>query len=254
MRPAVHIFFGLTLCAFCDAGCASDGVPFELRSGPELAESNRTISIFGFFRDGALTVAAEPSLGPKPWSFLGDACDVAYGPTLVRANPRLARTTDDYARSNGITDELLAVFAPAAEGAMIMSVSMSGQVTIDDAGAEPTAGPPPSSPPRGGGGRGHRGGGGTMPSGSSHRHAVDHEAIELSASFYAVGVERSVAIAETRYVGPSTEAAWKAFSTKLATALPGATCRAGRWRAPPSNARWGRGPLQGASKVALTSA
>ena len=64
-----------------------------------------------------------------------------------------------------------------------------------------------------------------MPSPPGRSRAADRGAIELSASFYAVGAERSVAIAETRYFGPSTEAAWKAFSVKLAAAVPSATCR-----------------------------
>jgi hypothetical protein len=228
MRPTVHILFCLALAlhAAC-AGCASDGVPFQLRSGPEFAESNRNISVFGLFKEGSLTANADAALGPKPWSFLGGGrCEAAYG-ALVAANPSLAKTTDAYVRDNGITDDLLAVFAPAAEGAMIMSITMAGHVTIDDAGTETPPAAPPSAPSPGGGGHGHRGGGGgpTMPSHASHARQDDRGAIELSASFYAVGAERSVAIAETRYVGPSTEAAWKAFSAKLAAAVPGTTCR-----------------------------
>jgi hypothetical protein len=228
MRLTVQFLFCLPLSAACSAGCASDGVPFSLRSGPEFAESNGTISVFGLFKDGALTPNVATALGPKPWSFLGaSGCEAAYGAALVGAHPSLAKTTDDYARNNGVTDDLLAVFGPAAEGELIMTVTMAGHVTIDDAGTEtPPASQPQSSPSRGGGGgHGHRGGGGTTPSPPDRSHAVDRGAIELSASFYAVGAERSVTIAETRYLGPSTEAAWKAFSAKLAATVPSATCR-----------------------------
>jgi hypothetical protein len=228
MRLTVQFLFCLPLCAVCNAGCASDGVPFSLRSGPEFAETNRTISVFGLFKDGALTPNADTALGPKPWSFLGaSGCEAAYGAALVGAHPSLAKTTDDYARNNGVTDDLLAVFGPAAEGELIMTVTMAGHVTMDDAGTEtPPAAPPQSSPsPGGGGGHGHRGGGGgTMPSAPGRSH-VDRGAVELSASFYAVRAERSVAIAEARYLGPSTEADWKAFSAKLVAAVPSATCR-----------------------------
>jgi hypothetical protein len=227
MRLTVHFLFCLPLCAACNAGCASDSVPF-LRSGPEFAESKGTISVFGLFKDGALIPNTDTALGPKPWSFLGGGrCEAAYGAALVGARPSLAKTTDDYARNNGVTDDLLAVFGPAAEGELILTVTMAGHVAIDDAGTETLpAAQPQSSPSRGGGGgHGHQGGGGTMPSLPGRSHEVDRGAIELSASFYAVGAERSVAIAETRYVGPSTEAAWKAFSAKLAAAVPKATCR-----------------------------
>jgi hypothetical protein len=226
MRPTLHLSFFLALSAACNVGCASNDAPFHLRSGPEFAETDRTISVFGFFKDGELTAETKASLGPKPWSFLGgDGCDIAYA-ALVGESPRLAKTVDDYVKNNGITDDLLGVFGPAAEGAMIMSVIMAGHVTIDDAGTETApAATPPSSPARGGGGgHGHRGGG-AMPSHTGRERSVDHGAIELAASFYAIGAQRSVALAETRYVGPSAEAAWKTFSTKLAAAVPGATCR-----------------------------
>jgi hypothetical protein len=226
MRPTAHLRFCLALSAASATGCAPDGVPFHLLSGPEFAEADRTISVFGLFKDGELTAETQTSLGPTPWSFLGgNGCDVAYA-ALAGKSPTLAKTVDGYAKNNGITDDLLAVFAPAAKGAMIMSVIVAGHVTVDDAGTETTpAPPPPSSPSPGhGGGHGHRGGG-TMPSRSTRERSADRGAIELSASFYAVGAQRSVAIAETRYVGSSPEAAWKTFSTKLAAAMPGATCR-----------------------------
>lgn len=227
--PPLLSFFAL--CALLETGCASDGVPFRLRSRPGFADNDRTISVFGFFKDGRMSSETEGALGTKPWTFLGsDPCDLAYAPALIGMNPGLATTVDDYTRANGITDDLLELFAPLARGEMIMVVTMAGHVAPEGDGhtEPPPSAPPTASPPtrRGGGGRGHRGG--SAPP-SSRPSTVDRGAIELSASFFSVNLRRSVAIAETRYVGPSAESAWKTFSAKLGAAVPGATCRGWNW-------------------------
>jgi hypothetical protein len=177
-----------------------------------------------------MSAETNAALGPKPWAFLADGpCDAAYGPSLIGINAGLATTVDEYVKANGVTDDLLELFAPAARGEMIVFVAMAGHVIAadGDAGTQAPPATPPPTPRGGGGGRG-RHGGGSMPAHAGHR-AVDRGAVEWSASFYSVPLRRAVAIAETRYTGTNADSAWKAFSTKLAASLPGATCSGWNW-------------------------
>jgi hypothetical protein len=85
------------------------------------------------------------------------ACEIAYGRAFLRTHRALADAVDDYARSNGVTDDLVAEFAPLAKGDTIMTFMMAGESLLrNDAGA---SAPPPMSqqPARARGGRGRRG-------------------------------------------------------------------------------------------------
>src|SRR4051812_15584214 len=96
-------------------GCSGEEAHFEVRYAPEFTQRQISSSIFGLFKDGSMSGDAWGALSPKLSSWLGSrACDVAYDSGLVKKSRVLAYAVDDYVRNNGITDDLLAEFAPRA--------------------------------------------------------------------------------------------------------------------------------------------
>ncbi|HEX7602148.1 MAG TPA: hypothetical protein VF316_11105, partial [Polyangiaceae bacterium] len=153
---------------------------------------------------------------------------VGFGEKLQSANPQLFTSTEESAKSEGITDELLKAFAPMAGSDEIMVVYVHGK----------THAPPKSAgnKPRqvalqmgGMGGMGRGGGGmgrgqGRQSHGPSTPAAKPADDLEISASLYSVRDGRVLARASMVYSGPSFANAMKLFVGKLATVMPGSTC------------------------------
>src|SRR5207244_3335524 len=119
-------------------------------------------------------------------------CEVAYGDKLLTTAPGLSSAVDDYARANGVTDDLLDRLAPMAKGDTIMILTIAGRPPqpIGDKGAQVSS-PAPSQPMM----RGRRGLAGGMPSGSSETlPRTDNNVFEMSASLFSIRLHRSVAM------------------------------------------------------------
>src|SRR5262249_1056360 len=68
-------------------GCASEDAHFEVQSAPDFRSQGVSLSVFGVFRDGRMSVDAWDQLGPKLSPSFGNAmCDVAFGKRLLESN------------------------------------------------------------------------------------------------------------------------------------------------------------------------
>jgi hypothetical protein len=192
-----------------------------------------SVSVFGVYKDGLMSADAWSELAPRLRSALAGAgdpsCAPFYGDALVRGDRALVSAIDDEARSEGPTDALLDLFAPAATGDAILLVSVAGHPPRKKAKATTAD----VSPPVSGGGGLHRSRGvnaGADPnamSGSqaSRGHeAVDHDAYEVSVSLFSVRDHRPVAIVAMTYTGASVDEALAAFVEKVRTELPAMRC------------------------------
>ncbi len=171
-------------------------------------------------------------MNPEIWEELGppfaaalhrEACGIAVGGAMRVSNPQLFGAIDGVARADGITDELLAKFAPAAQGDAILVIVMSGRLpkkAADAADGAVGTTTTTAAQMRGGGG-----GGRPRPQGPPGPQAqVDRNFLELSASLYSKKMRQSVAMVEMVYKGASETEAFTQFTEKLAAAFPGATC------------------------------
>ena len=196
--------------------------------------------MFGVFRDGQMSSEAWGSIASRISPALGSPrCDAAYSEPIVSSNGPLWSAVEDYARDNGPTDELLAQVAPAANGDLILVLTVAGRVPTHapaSTGGASMSTSAPSMGGRGGMGGGRGGGGGAGMSGnrgphdsSSSRGSAD--ALDLSASLFSVSAGRSVALVAMEYSGASADEAVSEFAARLGQTLHGATCAGWNWDA-----------------------
>ena len=212
------------------ASCADDKTHFDVRYAPGFERHGVSISILGVFKDGRLSPDAWDEVLPKLSPALGsNPCPAAFGPALFRSNAAFAEAVDDYTMANGMTDELLGEFAPAAKGDLILTLVTAGASTLaGDAGPPPSSTPQPPPQMRTRGGRG-RGGRGPSPGSPEHARSPDRGGLELSASLYSVRLHRSVALLSMTYSGRQLDEAIVNFRQELAKEFPGATCAGWNW-------------------------
>jgi hypothetical protein len=119
-------------------GCAEDKTRFDLRYAPGFQRQGVSLSVFGVFKDGRLSSdASDDALGKLAPALGTIPCQAAFD-GLADAKVELADATSDYAMAEGVTDELLDPFAPAAKGDFILTLAMAGKGALGaDAGAEP---------------------------------------------------------------------------------------------------------------------
>jgi hypothetical protein len=206
-------------------GCGSDSaIPVSVKFVSDFAPHRQAVSLLGVYRDGRMSADAWDLLAENVSSAFGAMrCDAAYD-AWTRSDPALAAAVDDYARADGPTDALLAEIAPAASGELIVVLSMNGQVRQRQTG---DAGAAQSSAPAAGGlqARGRRARGARRNSGPLPAEAeTDGNRLELTATFYSVRQERSVAQMDLHYAGESLNEAAAVFGRKLAQVIPGAPC------------------------------
>jgi hypothetical protein len=182
-----------------------------------------TVSVLGVFREGRMSPETWEDIGARFSTALGRGqCPVAYDAKFVTDKPDVADAVDEYARANGITDDLIAELAPAASGDTVLVITVAGRplsATHPDAGpGGPTSAPIASQ--RGMGRRGSTMGGG----GAMARYAVDRNAFEMSASLFSVREHRSIAMVSMGYSGQSGAEALQKFVAKVRESFPGLSC------------------------------
>ncbi len=190
------------------------------------------------YRDGQLSTESWSSLAPRISPALGAArCDAAYVAPIAPDHAALWSAVEDYARSNGPTDELLAQLAPAANGDLILVVTVAGKVPEHHKAQASGDSPPPPTPTMGGrggmgGGRGGgMGGGGGRPGRESFGSGASADALDLSASLYSVAEGRSVGLIGLEYSGATADDAFALFAAKVAQVLHGTRCVGWNWDA-----------------------
>jgi len=222
-------YFGLVVVL--SVACAQTDAQFNVEYAPGFSRSGSSVSVFGLFKDGRMSPESWAELGPKLAASLANGpCEIAYGDDLVKTKPGLSSAADDYTRANGLTDDLLNHFAPAARGDVIMTFSVSGTTKQPVATASSEPPKATSSPPsrRGCGSRGRRR---SQAAPNERRNAGERNALEVTATLFSIALHRSVAVVQMTYSGSDTEEGLRKFSERLAASLPGSRCIGWNWAA-----------------------
>jgi hypothetical protein len=217
-------------------GCSD--AQFTTRYAPTFSRAPHKVSMLGVYKDGRMNSDVWEQIGPGLTASLGGQCGPGYD-TLVASNPSLSGAIDDYARANGIGDELLDQLGPAASGDLIMVVTVAGQVTQKGSDLPDTSavsGGAPGGSMSGGSkyrGMGPTGGATRGPTGAMRRNRAltDGASFEMSASLFSVSEHKSVGMVALAYSGPSVDEAVKKLADRLGVELPGSTCTGWDWGA-----------------------
>ena len=217
--------------------CAPDA-NLEANFASGFVPARRAVSVFGVFKDGQLSADAWEAIGPRLSPAFGARfCEPGYGSALRSSASSVASAIDDYARDNGMTDDLLAQLAPAAKGDLLVVVTFAGQLPVppkSDLGGGHDGSPVTTSS---GGGRGAMGsaphGGGRSGAHGPSRAPTpeDTNELDVSASFYSVAERRSVGIVAIAYKGTTVDDALSRLSARVQHELPAATCAGWDWTA-----------------------
>lgn len=217
------------------AGCGADAA-FEVKYASDYSPppARATVSMFGIYRDGRLSPESWAEYGGRlPASLHGEGCDVAYTEALHASNPALFTSLDDYARANGVTDELFEQIAAKAKGDLVMMLQMYGRPPRTAGRRHPM--PKGTLAQLGGmGGAASPGGGGAasqpIPPLPDKPEAGP---LEISGVLYSVRLHHVVVQIRLTYRGASVDEAFQKFNEKLEASLPGASCRGWSWDAKP---------------------
>jgi hypothetical protein len=237
----------LAACATTDEGQPQAAIA----PAPDAAKPG-SVSVFGIFRNGRMSPEAWEDFGKiLSTPFSEGICQAAYDVVFTDANPELAAAIDDYAKENGVSDELLAKFAPLAKGDSIVLIAIDGQLPKSAAASTEKPTKPAQNPSssgqgnyggsgagqgggpgggrgmgRGGGGMGRGGMGGRRPQSASTEHAKpDKGSWELTAYFYSVRLHQVTRQVDLTQQGQDIDGDLKLFVAKLGTEIPDVPCR-----------------------------
>jgi hypothetical protein len=244
---------GLVVASALAACATTDEVQPQVAVAPAPeATQPESVSVFGIFRNGRMSPEAWEDFGKVlSMPFSEGICKAAYDVVLTDTYPELAAAIDDYAKENGVSDELLEKFAPFAKGDTIVLIAIDGQLPKPAAasadkpakpvqtpsssgqgnpggsGSDPAMGPGAGrGMGRGGGGMGRGGMGRGRSQSAPAQHAKpDKGSWELTAYFYSVRLHQSTRQVELKQQGQDIDGDLKLFAAKLGTELPGVPCR-----------------------------
>lgn len=182
-----------------------------------------TVSVLGVFRNGRLSPESWATMASPVSTALGavaDRCEPAFGERLQREDEDLFIALDHDTRDGGITDVLLAKLASRAQGDVILTLTVHGNVgeKWTERRSDPHSVPTPSPPVRG-----------AVAGGGPIREVVPRGAgirpLELTASLYSVKEQRSLARVNVSYTGQRADEAIARFSREIGALVPGSTCK-----------------------------
>lgn len=218
----------LLLCA-----CSSDA-QLSSRFASDFTRAPHSIAVLGVYKDGRMSSEAWEQVGPGLSRPFGATCDQGFA-QLEGKNQSLSGAIDDYARANGIGDELLEQIAPAAQGDLILLVTVAGRVgskgpNLPDTNTLATGTPGVgSSKYRTGSAIGSPVGGPSRGSGAMRRPLDTSSAFEMTASLYSVTEKKSVGLVTLEYDGKSVDDAIARLAERLGKELPGSRCGSWNW-------------------------
>ena len=111
-------------CALC--ACSGDA-QLSSRFASDFAHAPHTLAVLGVYKDGRMSSEAWEAVGPGLSRPFGATCDTGFA-QLEAKNQPLSGAIDDYTRANGVGDDLLEQLAPAAQGDLILVVTVAGHV------------------------------------------------------------------------------------------------------------------------------
>jgi hypothetical protein len=190
------------------------------------APSGHTVSVFGVYKDGQMSSEAWDALRPRVEPLLGGrACEIASS-TPVSDSP-LSSAIDDYTRTNGPTENLLAQLAPAAQGDLILTLVEAGSLSAPEKVSVVNSSSAPSAPSP----TGNSGKSGLPTYAPDKRSAPGRDVLQLSAELFSVAQGRSVAVIDMQYSGDSVDEAERQFAARVAQLFPAITCKGWDWSA-----------------------
>ena len=215
--------------ALLQLGCADQDVQFDIKYAKDAKLDRVTVSVFGVFQDGRLSIESWEQLGPVISAPFGvKSCETVYTTHMLNSTPKLAAAVDDYAKDNGISDELLAEFVPMARGQLIMALTIVGHSMMSRAGE--TQSKPAKKSGGGGVGLGMRGMGGGRRGRQMSAPAAEtssderNQPIYISAEFYSVAQHKPMATVSMKYTGKNGDEALDKFVARLRREFPAAQC------------------------------
>ncbi len=213
LRPLLPL---VALATLALAACGDDSVHVE--RAPDFPKAGgAAVSVFGVYRDGRLAPEAWDTLRPHLAPLFGaEACDPGYPEMLTTSGTPVLQAVDDFARANGVTDELIDRLAPMAKGDLVLLVTMTGRPRPHTSSEAPSTSAPPTFR-----GTGHRGSPAMAP---SHRPLSETAAFEMVGVVFSVRKHRSVGAIRLAYSGASFDEAIDHFMARLGAELPGASC------------------------------
>jgi hypothetical protein len=228
-----------SLCSFLVLGssliCACSGdAQLSSRFAPDFTRAPHTVAVFGVYKDGRMSSDAWEQVGAGLSRPFGATCDAAY-PQIEARNQTLSGAIDDYARANGVGDELLEQLAPAAQGDLILVISVAGRVgskgpNLPDQSTLASGTPGVSSSKyRTGSAIGSPVGGPSRGSGAMRKPIDTSSAFEMTASLYSVAEKKSVGAVTLEYDGKSVDEAVARLAERLGQELPGSRCGSWNW-------------------------
>jgi hypothetical protein len=237
MSPLRTFFCRLAGCVTSVSylSCGSSDSELKVQYAPGFATTGHTVSVFGVYKDGQMSAEAWDALSPRMADWLGAGpCRAGYvDGSSAKVDAPLWSAVDEYARSNGPTDDLLAEISPAAQGDLVLVVTVAGRVPAQEKSDLGHESPTPATTGSGAGPMGGmRGGGAGASPGMRHDRmlpAAAKDALDLAALLYSPSAKKSVAEVSLQYTGHKLDEALAQFAAKLREALPGATCRGWSW-------------------------
>jgi hypothetical protein len=208
------------------AGCGGSGADFTTQFASGYTSAPHTVSVLGVYQDGRMSLGTWADLAPRLSGALGSAACPAGYDTLVTSNQELANAIDEFTRDEGPTAELLKQLAPAAQGDLLLVVTLSGKIPKphqDDPADHPSPGTPGMAAAANTRKRGH--GRGATQAGP----AEDTNHLDVSAALFSVAQNRPVARIGMQYRGESVDDALKRFSTELSRDVPSLKCVGWHW-------------------------
>jgi hypothetical protein len=209
----------LTLVAVSATACGTQEQSV-VKFASDFKPGGHAVSVLGVYKDGQMSADAWGGLAPRvEQAFGASTCEIGYGAALASTNGALSAAIDEYSRSNGPTDDLLAQLAPAAGGDLIMVLIVAGKLPTQNEASvtDPQA----------------QRSGTSLKAGAADLHrkkeAVDPDVLQLSASLYSVAQRRSVALVDVKYRGENADKATAKLAAQLSQSLPGAVCRGWTW-------------------------
>jgi hypothetical protein len=226
LLPAPAALLPLTLLAsFLLGGCADEGAQFDVKYAPEFHKTAPTpVSILGVFREGRMSPETWDDIGARISPVFGkDSCPIGFNTRLLSDKPSLAESIDDYARENGVTDDLLDQLAPAATGDNVLVITVAGRPNVVKQATAANASTPSAGPTAQSRGMGRRGGAMGLPA-SMRPGAVDQNAFEMSASLFSLHDHHTIAVVSMGYAGTSGAEALQKFVAKLRESFGALPC------------------------------
>ncbi len=212
--------------ALTTAACGDNS--FHVQRTPEFPKTaGASLALFGVFRDGRLAPEAWDAFRSHTSPVFGvTACEPGYPDILAASGTPTLQAVDDYARANGVTDELLDRLAAASKGDLLLLITMTGRPSSKADSDKDSSTPIQTSVPgMRGGGRGGRGAQGSAP---PKKAAGDANAFEIVGVVFSAKAHKSVGAIRLTYTGTSVDEALQSFMTRVGEEIPQATC--GAWR------------------------